>query len=303
MNPFSSPEISSIMNIPGNDKCIDCGSPNPKWVSINNSVFLCGTCARNHNTFGETISKLKSLEVDTFSPEEIKLMQIGGNTRFNSLMEQYAITFESSTNRDFKYHIKIAEYHRQLLKCEIDKESHPQEYQDMLLKKPLPQEGLKLLDYVQAEPASSGSELKNDVYSIFSKVGAGIAAVGGMIKEKAHQMGIDTKIKEVSDTISGKMSQIEINPTIKSAGAKTVEVAKKTGEFIIDGTKKVYNSEVVQSLAKKAEEQYVQIKHKANEYLAQKNEQNQHPSGEPQQNQSNTENGVNSEQTPNINQI
>lgn len=303
MDQFSSPEISSIMSIPGNDKCIDCGSPNPKWVSINNSVFLCGTCARNHTTFGEAISKLKSLEVDQFSPEEIKLMKIGGNNRFNSLMEEYGITFESSTNREFKYHLQLAEYHRKLLKCEVDKESHPQEYQDMVLKKPSPEEGLKLLDSVQADPASSGSELKNDVYNIFSKVGAGIAVVGEMIKEKAHQMGIDTKIKEVSDSITGKMNQIEINPTIKNAGAKTVEVAKKTCEFIIDGTKKVYNSEVVQNLAKKAEEQYVQIKHKATQYLTQKNEQNEHPNGEPQQNQGSTEKGNNTEQTQNINQI
>ena len=110
---------------------------------------------------------------------------------------------------------------------------------------------------------------------LVSKVGAGLYAVGGVIAEKAHQMGIDDKIKQVSSTISEKVSQIEVNPAIKNAGVKTIEVAKKTGEFIVDQSKKVYNSEVVQNLAKKAEEQYVNIKQKANEYMSKQNESQQ----------------------------
>ena len=195
------------------------------------------------------------MEIDTFTPEEIHLMKIGGKSRFYSLMAEYAITLESSSNKEFKYHLKVADYYRQLLHLELDKENNMVAYQDFLLKKPQPEEALHLMDSVQAQPEN---EIKKDVMGIVSKLGAGLFAVGGVIAEKAHQMGIDDKIKQVSNTISVKVSKIEVNPTIKNAGAKTLEVAKKTGEFIYDQSKKVYNSEVVQNLAKKAEEDSIQ---------------------------------------------
>ena len=292
MESYSTPEINQILSETGNDKCIDCNSPNPKWVSINNSIFLCSNCARVHNTLGESISKVKSLEVDSFTPEEIKLMKIGGNARFNALMAEYAITLESSNNTEFKYHLKVADYYRKLLILELNKDNNLQEYQDFLFKKPQPEEALQLLDSVQAEPAQEESELKKDVFGLFSKVGAGIAAVGGVIAEKAHQIGIDEKIKQVSDTITGTVSKIPVNPTIKNAGTKTIEVAKMTGEFLFDQTKKVYNSQVVQNLAKKAEEQYVNIKRKTNDYISKKNE-------EPNQSQPNPPNPMNMSQPSN----
>ena len=273
METYSSQDIPTILSETGNQNCIDCNSPNPKWVSINNSVFLCSTCARIHNTLGTSISHIKSLEVDTFTPEEIRLMKIGGNARFNSLMAEYAITLESSSNKEFKYHLKVADYYRHLLQLELNKEKDMVTYQDFLLKKPQPAEALQLMDSVQAPPEES--QIKKDVMGLVSKVGAGLYAVGGVIAEKAHQMGIDDKIKQVSSTISDKVSQIEVNPAIKNAGVKTIEVAKKTGEFIVDQSKKVYNSEVVQNLAKKAEEQYVNIKQKANEYMSKQNERQQ----------------------------
>lgn len=44
--PFSRLEI--IMSIPGNDKCCDCGSPDPRWASINLGITLCIECSGIH---------------------------------------------------------------------------------------------------------------------------------------------------------------------------------------------------------------------------------------------------------------
>lgn len=30
-----------LLKIPGNDACCDCGSPNPRWASINLGITLC----------------------------------------------------------------------------------------------------------------------------------------------------------------------------------------------------------------------------------------------------------------------
>lgn len=37
-----------FLDIPGNDKCADCCSPNPKWASINLGILLCIDCSGLH---------------------------------------------------------------------------------------------------------------------------------------------------------------------------------------------------------------------------------------------------------------
>lgn len=37
-----------ILLIPGNEKCCDCGSPDPKWASINLGITLCISCSGVH---------------------------------------------------------------------------------------------------------------------------------------------------------------------------------------------------------------------------------------------------------------
>ena len=61
---YSTPEIENIMSNTQNQKCNDCDSLNPKWVSVNNAVFVCGNCAGVHRTLGNKISIIKSLFMD-----------------------------------------------------------------------------------------------------------------------------------------------------------------------------------------------------------------------------------------------
>ena len=52
------PLIKSIINDQMNNECFDCGSPNPKYISINNAIFLCGNCSKLHKTFPLEISRI-----------------------------------------------------------------------------------------------------------------------------------------------------------------------------------------------------------------------------------------------------
>ena len=115
---LSNPELSEIIKIPGNEICADCEEKNPRWSSINNGVLICSKCTRKHRKYGEKISKIKSLEVDEWNNDEIKILKIGGNYRFNNLINEYNIPL-TKENQEYKYYTKIAEYYRNSLKEEI----------------------------------------------------------------------------------------------------------------------------------------------------------------------------------------
>ena len=48
--------IKIISNQKMNNECFDCRKSDPKYISINNAIFLCEDCAQIHETFPKNIS-------------------------------------------------------------------------------------------------------------------------------------------------------------------------------------------------------------------------------------------------------
>jgi len=97
-----------ILKIPGNSACCDCGSPNPQWASINLGVTLCigerinvqrgcfffilikiysSDCSGVHRSLGVHYSKVRSLTLDSWEPEIVKVMAELGNKIVNKVYE------------------------------------------------------------------------------------------------------------------------------------------------------------------------------------------------------------------------
>ena len=105
-----------------NKICFDCGGPFPTFVSINNGVFICESCAKNHKKLGYNISYIHQI----CSPWDSYLLAYairGGNTRFKLLCNEYQVPcqsfYENNEERLNKYIIKLGEYNRLVLKSEI----------------------------------------------------------------------------------------------------------------------------------------------------------------------------------------
>lgn len=79
--------LEEVQAIPGNRQCCDCGEASPEWASINLGITLCIVCSGIHRSLGVHFSKVRSLTLDSWEPELIKLMCELGNTVINRIYE------------------------------------------------------------------------------------------------------------------------------------------------------------------------------------------------------------------------
>ncbi|XP_061816985.1 arf-GAP with Rho-GAP domain, ANK repeat and PH domain-containing protein 2 isoform X1 [Nerophis lumbriciformis] len=65
--------------------CADCRAPQPEWASINLGVVICKKCAGQHRSLGPSISKVRSLKLDSsiWSNELVELFLEVGNQNAN----------------------------------------------------------------------------------------------------------------------------------------------------------------------------------------------------------------------------
>ncbi|XP_066188507.1 arf-GAP with dual PH domain-containing protein 2 isoform X2 [Sylvia atricapilla] len=62
----------------GNDRCADCGDPDPEWASCKLGIFICLNCSGIHRDLPE-ISRVKSIRLDFWEGNLIEFMRNHGN--------------------------------------------------------------------------------------------------------------------------------------------------------------------------------------------------------------------------------
>ena len=118
MEIYSHPDIPEILSLPGNSNCCDCNAEKPKWASLNNGVFLCLKCAGIHRSLGSEITLIRSLQIDSWTDNQILYLSKGGNNKFKQNLSEFNI--DPNTQIDSKYKSKAADYYRKILKNEVE---------------------------------------------------------------------------------------------------------------------------------------------------------------------------------------
>jgi Arf-GAP/GTPase/ANK repeat/PH domain-containing protein 1/3 len=83
----SSNSVDELRQLPGNDACADCGAPAPGWASLNLGTLICIECSGIHRQLGSHITKVRSLDLDSWSESHLALLRAVGNSLANSVWE------------------------------------------------------------------------------------------------------------------------------------------------------------------------------------------------------------------------
>ena len=235
-------DLLPIVQIESNQICNDCGKNNPHWCSITNAVFICPSCARTHKKFNKKISMIKSLEVDDWSKDEINILKLGGNERFNKLIKSYNIPL-TKDNKEYKYYTKAAQYYRDILL----EESKNKDTKN--IKKPSLKEGIEILyqdEYLNLFNKNELNEINNNDINNNNEINN---------KDKKNWM--DKMINKLQPDIDppkeenpskGKQFLNNMMYAFNDVKELTKEIdfkgkIKKAGEYVSDKTEQIQNSD------------------------------------------------------------
>ena len=117
-------KIKEILEEEMNKECFDCGELNPKYISLNNGIFLCFNCVKLHFQFQNGISLIKNNNLFLLSNKELLYLYYGGNSRLNNF-----VNFEYPGLQNYQpsllYQTQAMNYYRNRLNSMVNKRNRP----------------------------------------------------------------------------------------------------------------------------------------------------------------------------------
>ncbi|OWZ19488.1 hypothetical protein PHMEG_0006265 [Phytophthora megakarya] len=98
-------QLNELMKLEENKFCADCGCRGPRWASINLGVFICIACSGIHRSLGVHLTFVRSVNLDSWTPEQVAQMQRWGNAKAKGYYEanvprDYRVPTEHSSVRE-----------------------------------------------------------------------------------------------------------------------------------------------------------------------------------------------------------
>ena len=277
MEPLTNAKIESILSLTGNNKCFECEDPNVDWVSFPATVFICLNCGRRHKEF-KFKPILKSLSVSEFTQHEIKKMNLGGNARYHTLIDEYKISLKEP-NIEYKYNTVISLYYFKLLEIQVNKIENnigaDEEYNKILGERPTYEVGRQLSQGFVINEGNINKEIvvdneNNNKYKTNSALGEWLGYFGDQIVNMTEYIGLNNVITKASDQINNTLENYNLKNTLN----KAVDYTKTAGEYVIDKAKEISQSQIVNDTKEKISQSFEGIKNTAMNMVKNNNNNN-----------------------------
>ncbi|KAI8097389.1 uncharacterized protein BX664DRAFT_326260 [Halteromyces radiatus] len=168
--------LNELLKIPGNEYCADCRSRNPRWASYSLGVFLCVRCAGIHRKMGTHISRIKSLSMDQWTPEQIEAIKnSGGNIKVNNIVNP----------NPTKYPLPLADDEGHAMEKYIRNKWEKRAF----MENPTMTSSLALTNGIQQQQKHRNVPIRSSSVPVISKENDGMALI------KLHEMGFKDDYK------------------------------------------------------------------------------------------------------------
>lgn len=109
---------------PANDRCCDLGTQQPRWASVSHGIYVSIGASGVHRSLGVQVSYVQSLTMDSWRPEHLRMMELGGNQPFMDFLREQGIP-EDMPIRE-KYSTRAVDWYRRDLRARAEGTERPE---------------------------------------------------------------------------------------------------------------------------------------------------------------------------------
>ena len=119
LNVIKKRKIKILLKEPKNNECFECSNFYPEYISLNNGIFICQNCAREHFKLPKSISYIIKNNLRSLNLNNIQYLCCGGNQKLSEFINSEYPNLKKFSPKHL-YQTYAMDYYRKMLNYLIE---------------------------------------------------------------------------------------------------------------------------------------------------------------------------------------